>query len=96
MAKLLRTDKGIGYLTLDYIELVEYTGNPRLICDECLKPLSRANTITLVPILNEAFCDVCYKERLERLEDYPEDRTIRARREEHFKRYFNLEEADNE
>lgn len=92
MAKFFRNDKGIGYLTLGFFDLVGYSGNPDPICDKCLTPLAESKKIVLIPILNEAFCDRCYKELLNSVVDYPEDRPIRQKREEFYKSFFKLKE----
>ncbi|MEG0913495.1 MAG: hypothetical protein RSG53_07790 [Oscillospiraceae bacterium] len=92
MAKFFRNKKGIGYLTLGFFDLVNYSRNPDPICDECLSLLAESSKIVLIPILNEAFCEHCYKERLDDVVDYPGDRTIRKKREEFCKDFFQLKE----
>lgn len=92
MAKFFRNEKGIGYLTLGFFDLVNYSQNPDPICDECLVPLAESKKIVLIPILNEAFCEHCYKKRLDNIIDYPEDRPIRKKREEFYKDFFKLKE----
>jgi len=93
MAKLFRNKKGIGYLKLNFWELMEYSKNGFPICDECSKDLIGYSDIILIPILNEAFCNECGKERLKTIVDYPEDKGIRIKREEFYKDYWGLAEV---
>jgi len=92
MAKFYRNKKEIGYLKIGFMELIKYSRNGFPICDECSSDLIGYNDIILIPILNEAFCSKCGKDCLEGIIDYPEDRKIRAQRENFYKDYFNIEE----
>lgn len=92
MAEFKRNDKGIGYLVIDFMELIMYSDNPYPICDECIKDLIGYEDIVLIPILNQAYCHGCGHEVLKGLCDYPEDRPIREKREKFWKDYFKLEE----
>lgn len=92
MAKFFRNKKGIGYLKINFMELMKYGNNGFPICDSCLKDLIGYSDIVLIPILNEAFCNECGKERLESVVDYPEDREIRTKIEEFYKNYWRIKE----
>jgi len=92
MAKFYRNDKKIGYLVIDFVELIKYSGNIFPICDECSKDLLGHFDIILIPILNQAYCNPCGKTVLARIVDYPEDRQIRERREQFWLEHFNIQE----
>lgn len=94
MINFKRNDKGIGYFILDTMSLIKYNHLINPVCDECLKNLHFMNDIILIPILNEAFCNKCGKEKLARIVDYPEDRPIRNKREEFFKSFYEVKEND--
>lgn len=92
MAEFKRNNAGIGYLVINFIELIEYSDNPYPICDECMKDLIGYDDIILIPILNQAYCNSCGHEVLRGIHDYPEDRDIREKREQFWIDYFRLEE----
>lgn len=94
MIDFKRNDKGIGYFVLDTMSLIRYNHLIDPVCDECLKSLHFMNDIILIPILNEAFCNKCGKEALDRIIDYPEDRPIRHKREEFFKEFYEVKEKE--
>ncbi len=94
MAKFYRSEKGIGYLKINYDELVEYSGDKFPICDECSKDLIGSKSIILLPILNEAYCFRCGKARVNKVVDYPEDRAIRFQREEFYKGFFKIKKEE--
>ena len=95
MAKFYRTEKGIGYLIIGFMELIKYSHNGFPICDDCLKDLIGYDDIILIPILNKAYCNPCGKKVLDRIVDYPEDRQIRERREQFWLDYFKIQEVIN-
>lgn len=80
MAKFNRNDKGTGYLIIDFMELIIYSDNPYPTCDECSKDLIGYEDIILISILNQAYCNSCGHEVLERIQDNHEDRDIREKR----------------
>lgn len=94
MAKFFRNEKDIGYLKIDFVELIKYSHNGFPICDKCSKDLIGYDNIVLIPILNQAYCKMCGMKTLKEIVDYPEDRTIRYKREEFYKTYFNLKEEE--
>lgn len=96
MAKFYRNKIGIGYLKINFFELMVYSENSAPICDECLTSLLGNTNIILLPILNEAYCDCCGRKVLERIKDYPEDREYRKTNEEFWKRYFRIKEESYE
>lgn len=92
MAEFYRTLGGTPWLKITCQELSEYSENERPICDECLKSLVGCDEIVLLPILNEAYCPECGKERLARVRRYPEDIPIEERRAQFYKDYFKIRE----
>lgn len=94
MATFHRTANGAAYLNITCEELSGYSGMERPVCDECLQSLVDCQSITLVPILNEAYCPKCSTERLARIRRYPEDRPIEERREQFWKNYFGIQEEE--
>lgn len=92
MVKFERDEKGIGFLTMDTMELIKYCRLIDPICDECLTNLHFKKDIILIPIYNEAFCNKCGKERLARTKDYPEDRPIRYNREQFYINFYGIKE----
>lgn len=89
MACFHRNEKGVGYFTITRAELIDYSDNPRPICDECLRSLTDKDSITLVPILNEAFCPNCTAKELARIGSIcEEDQPIAERRERFYANYF--------
>jgi len=92
MANFYRNDKDIGYLEINFMELINYSRNGFPVCDECLSDLIGYNDIILIPYTNEAYCNKHGGERLKRLTRHPEDEPVRKRREDFFLNYFELEE----
>ena len=92
MASLHRTENGTPWLEITWLELADYSNNPRPICDECLESLIGCEAVTLVPILNEAFCPKCRDARLKRLRRYPEDIPIEERRTQFYANHFGIRE----
>ena len=92
MAKFLKSEKGIGYLEINDNELIKYSHNMEPVCDECNQSLLFCRKITLIPILNEAYCRKCGPIKLKQVVDYSEDRPIRYKREEFYKRFFNIKD----
>lgn len=90
MAEFHRTERGIGYLSVNYEEMQAYSQLPFLVCDNCNAGLSPADSITVIPILNMAYCENCAIARLPAILDYPEDREIRTRREEFWANFYKL------
>lgn len=90
MAKLLRTKNNIGYLTVSYDELMSYSQIPTLVCDECNKGLLPRDKLTVIPVLNMAYCENCAEEKLMSVKDYPEDRPIRERREQFWCAFYGI------
>lgn len=64
MAKLHHTENGTPWLEITCEELSGYSRMERPVCDECLKSLVGLDNITLVPILNEAYCPECGPKQL--------------------------------
>lgn len=93
MAKFFRNKNDIGWLKITWLELANYSGNMMPICGECLKDLIGFSNVVLIPILNEAYCPECGKQVLDRIQDYPEDRPIRAKREQFYLNYFGIKEV---
>ena len=93
MAKFYRTENGIGWLKITWLELVEYSENSRPICDECLNSLVGVDDVALIPILNQAYCPECGKKVLGRMRRYPEDKQIEDRREQFWLDYFGFKEV---
>jgi hypothetical protein len=92
MAKFYRNDKSIGYLIIGFMELIKYSQNGFPICDECSKDLIGYDDIILIPILNQAYCNLCGRKVLERIIDYPEDRQYRKAKEQFWLDYFKIAE----
>ena len=90
MAKWYKSGKGIEYLEITFVELINYSGNPRPICDNCTKDLVGYNDIILIPYANEAFCKLCGTKRLSDMKVYPDDIPIKEKRELFFREYFNI------
>lgn len=91
MATLHRTESGVAYIKLTWLELAEYSGNMRPICDFCIQDLT-VGDITLVPILNQALCPKCAREYLQRAMRYPEDAAIEQQCEAFWKGFYDLHE----
>jgi len=94
MAKFYRNKIGIGFLKINFMDLIKYSDNGFPICDKCLKDLIGYNDIILIPILNQAYCNECGKEVLAKIKDYEEDRWIRKKKEDFWKDYFKLKESE--
>lgn len=77
MATFHRTPRGSAYLDISWLELSEYSHNPIPVCDECLQDMRGLKSITLIPILNQAYCPRCATSVLRRLGRYPEDAAIK-------------------
>lgn len=90
MAKLHHTENGSPWLEITCEELTGYSGSEHPICDECLKSLVGVDNITLIPILNEAFCPECAPKRLADLRRYPEDWEVEERRVKFWLNYFGI------
>ena len=93
MARFHREANGTPWLEITCQELMDYSDNPRPICDECLKSLAGCNNIVLIPILNEAFCPEHGREALARIHRYPEDLPIEERRTQFYLDYFGIQEG---
>lgn len=94
MATFHRTPRGSAYLDISWLELSEYPHNPIPVCDECLQDMRGLKSITLIPILNQAYCPRCATSVLRRLGRYPEDAAIEKRRERFWLDYFGLEDIN--
>lgn len=94
MATFHRTPRGSAYLDISWLELSEYSHNPISVCDECLQDMRGLKSITLIPILNQAYCPRCATSVLRRLGRYPEDAAIEKRRERFWLDYFGLEDIN--
>lgn len=93
MATMKRLECGTAYITLTHDELCAYNGLSESVCDFCIHPLSDFPEITLVPILNQALCPKCWDKYKRTARRWPEDEPIEVRREEYYKRVFNIKEA---
>lgn len=91
MATFQVAPTGIGYLEVTYYELMAYSQIPVLVCDQCYKGLLPSDTLTVIPVLNMAFCEDCKAEKLESVKDYPQDRPIRFKREAFWRDFYNIE-----
>ena len=94
MATFHRTPRGSAYLDISWLELSEYSHNPIPVCDECLQDMRGLKSITLIPILNQAYCPRCATSVLRQLGRYPEDAAIEKRRERFWLDYFGLEDIN--
>lgn len=90
MAKFFRTKSGTAYFKITWVELADYSHNGFPVCDRCLGDLIGENSITLIPILNMAFCPKCAAEQLKTMKPYPEDEEIERRRERFYLDHFGL------
>lgn len=90
MASIHHTPNGIGYFTISWVELARYSNNLNPICDECLMSLRGINEVTLIAVLNQAYCPKCGEAVLAACENYPEDRPIAERREQFYMHYFGI------
>lgn len=93
MASFFRKANGTAYFKINFIELMNCTNNARPICDNCLTSLIGEGDITLIPILNEAFCPKCATERLEWVRKYPEDAAIEKSYEQYYLKCFKLQDS---
>ena len=59
-----------------------------------LQDMRGLKSITLIPILNQAYCPRCATSVLRRLGRYPEDAAIKKRRERFWLDYFGLEDIN--
>lgn len=81
MATFHRTPRGFAYLDISWLELSEYSRNTIPVCDGCLQDMRGLKSITLIPIMDQAYCPRCATSVLRRLGGYPEDAAIEKRRE---------------
>lgn len=82
MAKVVENGKGFKVIEVSLIETTQWGGLG--ICDNCNKPSFKGY---YVAVLNQMFCEDCYKEWCKRAVYYPED----SRREErYFERYKKI------
>lgn len=93
MATFKRHENGIGSLEITWIELSIYSQNAHPVCDECLKSLVGQEKVTLIPLLNQAYCPVCGPEVLARMVNYSEDRPYATAKERFWLNYFGLKEV---
>lgn len=70
MATFHRTPRGSAYLDISWLELSEYSHNPIPVCDECLQDMRGLKSITLIPILNQAYCPRCATSVARAIRDY--------------------------
>lgn len=91
MAEFKRTPRGIGYLAVSYDELLSYSQLPVLVCDDCNTGLLPKDEITVIPVLNMAYCQKCADPKLPTIVDYPEDRQIRQKREQFWCGFYGIE-----
>ena len=94
LAEFHRTKNGTPWLEITCEELSGYSGMDNPICDNCLSRLAGVCNIILLPILNEAYCPKCGKERLDKIRPYSGDRFIEERRTRFYLEYFGLQEDD--
>jgi len=93
MALFFRTERGVAYLKITLQELIDYSDNSAPACDNCLDLLKETEEVVLIPLLNEAFCPKCAKERLAQVVRYPEDAHIERRRELFWRNWFGITEG---
>ncbi|MEG1515709.1 MAG: hypothetical protein RSD95_12545, partial [Clostridia bacterium] len=84
-----RNKNGVGWFKITWLDLARYSGNMMPICGECLNDLVGRNNITLIPILNEAYCPKCAPSVLKFIDHIcDEDKPIADRRERFYADYF--------
>lgn len=91
MATFDISKNNIGYLTVSYDELMSYSRIPELVCDDCNNLLQHDESVVVIPVLNQAYCPTCTPSKLASVKDYPEDRPIRARREQFWCNFYGIE-----
>jgi predicted amidophosphoribosyltransferase len=96
MSTFHRTPRGIGYLKITWLELMQYSRNPHPVCDLCDRPVSGHDDIVLIPLLNQAYCPACGNAVANRMKNYPEDRQYAREKERFWLDYFKIEEVANE
>lgn len=94
MATFQRTKRGIGWLEITPLDLMEYSRNPHPVCGDCNQSISDLSTIVLIPLLNEAYCPECGKAVLDRMTNYPEDRPYAMQKERFWLDYFSISEGE--
>lgn len=85
----LKNRNGIDYFeNVDFKQIVAYSGNPNIVCGECLENLLFENDLILLPILNEVYCNKCGTKRLRDMKHYSEDDEVQARRTKFWNDYL--------
>lgn len=88
MALLRYAENGTPWFNITFRELIEYSGNAYPICDDCITSLIGCNDIVLIPILNEAYCPKCGKDKLSAIRRYAADAPAEKRRMQYYLDYF--------
>lgn len=84
-AKELKT-MGLGYCNEN--------GDHKVICDNCNAEISDDELCYYIGVLNEVFCEECYRSRGENMKHYREDERVENRNIENFKcLYFSTVES---
>lgn len=85
-----RTETGVGYIKLTWLDLVRYSGMMAPICDFCASALTGEQDVTLIPAINQALCPKCAEKYLKTARPYPEDAPIVRRREAFYMNFYDL------
>ncbi len=96
MAKWQRSTRGIPFIELGFMELIQFTKNNFPICDACLKDLIGYDNLILIPYINEAFCRKCGLKRISDIALYPEDKPIFEKRMLVYEHYFGQTNFESE
>ena len=86
-----RTESGVGYIKMTWLDLARYSGMMSPICDFCATKLTGERNVTLIPALNEALCPKCAEKYLKTARLIPEDAPIVRRREEFYMNFYGLD-----
>lgn len=86
MAKVVKNEKGFKVIEVSLTECVQWGGLG--ICDSCGNASFKGY---YVAVLNQMFCENCYKKWCERAIYYPEDSRIEERNFEIYKKILNIE-----
>lgn len=69
-------------------------GDHKVLCDSCNAEISDDESCYYIAVLNDVFCEECYRSRGENMKHYREDERVENRNIENFKHlYFSTVES---
>lgn len=93
MARIVKNYKGFKILEIKREEMLDKLSRYGSlgICDSCMRPASVGYYIA---VINQWFCEDCYKDFLKTIDRYEEDERIENKNFEHYCKIFNVEPSE--